>query len=161
MVCSNPDVLVHISLEICFMQTFELLTGRWLFNPQAGQTWTVQDDHLAKMVELTGENFSDKMLAKSWKRNEYFDESGWYTFPHDITLFNSIYFWLISGKLLHIDQLFPVSLKSAMINYGLPEPEATSAAAFIGVCLHLDPEERSSASDLLDHPWLEMAHMSC
>jgi serine/threonine protein kinase len=71
------------------------------------------------------------------------------------------FFLFISGKLPHIDQLFPVSLKSAMINYGLPEPEATSAAAFISVCLHLDPEERSSASDLLDHPWLEMAHMSC
>ncbi|KAJ8590602.1 hypothetical protein M405DRAFT_932698 [Rhizopogon salebrosus TDB-379] len=120
--------------------TFELLTGCWLFNPQAGQTWSVEDDHLAKMAELTGENFSDKILAKSWKRDEYFDES---------------------GKLLRIDQLFPISLKGAMINYGLPEPEATSAAAFISVCLRLDPEERSSASDILDHSWLEMAYMCC
>jgi hypothetical protein len=70
------------------MQTFELLTGRWLFNPQAGQTWSVEDDHLAKMVELTGEIFSDKILAKSRKRDEYFDESGWCTFPRDVALFN-------------------------------------------------------------------------
>jgi serine/threonine-protein kinase SRPK3 len=88
MVCSNPDILVHISLEICVMQTFELLTGRWLFNPQAGQTWSVEDDHLAKMAELTGENFSDNILAKSRKRDEYFDESGRCNFPHDVALFN-------------------------------------------------------------------------
>jgi hypothetical protein len=88
MVCPNPGILVHISLEICFMQTFELLTGRWLFNPQAGQTWSVEDDHLAKMAELTGENFSDKILAKSRKRDDYFNESGWCTFPHDVALFN-------------------------------------------------------------------------
>jgi serine/threonine-protein kinase SRPK3 len=142
------------------MQTFELLTGRWLFNPPAGQTWSVEDDHLAKMAELTGENFSDKLLAKSRKRDEYFDESGWCTLPRDVALFN-YFFLLISGKLLRIDQLFHISLKGAMINYGLPEPEATSAAAFISVCLRLDPEERSSASDVLDHPWLEMAYMCC
>jgi serine/threonine-protein kinase SRPK3 len=58
------------------MQTFELLTGRWLFMPQGGQTWRVEDDHLAKMIELTGENFCDKMLSRSRKRDEYFDESG-------------------------------------------------------------------------------------
>ncbi|KAJ8590256.1 kinase-like protein, partial [Rhizopogon salebrosus TDB-379] len=54
------DVKVDIWSLGCM--TFELLTGRWLFNPQAGQTWSVEDDHLAKMAELTGENFSDKIL---------------------------------------------------------------------------------------------------
>jgi serine/threonine protein kinase len=58
-----------------------------------------------------------------------------------------------------IDQLFPMSLESAMISYGLPEPEVTSTAAFISVCLRLDPEERPSASDISDHPWLEMAYV--
>jgi serine/threonine-protein kinase SRPK3 len=48
-----------------------------------------------------------------------------------------------------------------MINYGLPEPEATSTAAFLSVCLRLDPEERPSASDIPNHPWLEMAYMCC
>jgi serine/threonine-protein kinase SRPK3 len=54
-----------------------------------------------------------------------------------------------------------MTLERAMMNYGLPEAEAASAADFIRACLHLDPEERSSASDLLDHPWLEMADMCC
>ncbi|KAG2040023.1 hypothetical protein BDR03DRAFT_980352 [Suillus americanus] len=56
--------------------TFELLTGSSLFNPHAGQTWSIEDEHLVKTVQMTGESFSEKILAKSRKRNEYFDESG-------------------------------------------------------------------------------------
>jgi len=41
-----------------------------LFHPET------EDDRLAKMMELTGEKFSDKMLAKCRKRDEYFDETG-------------------------------------------------------------------------------------
>lgn len=43
-------------------------------------------------------------------------------------------------------------LESEMIEYGLFEAEAIAAAAFIHACLHFDPEERCSASDLLEHP---------
>lgn len=39
-----------------------------------------------------------------------------------------------------------------MIKYGLFEAEAIAAAAFIHACLHFDPEEQYSASDLLEHP---------
>jgi hypothetical protein len=70
------------------MQTFELLTGRWLFHPEAGETWRVEDDHLAKMAELTGDDFSDKILTKSRKRDEYFDQTGWCIFPFDVSLFD-------------------------------------------------------------------------
>jgi len=57
-------------------QTFELLTGRWLFNPQSGPTWSTEDDHLAKMMELTGQQFSKAVLERSTRRNEYFDVKG-------------------------------------------------------------------------------------
>ncbi|KAJ8582922.1 kinase-like protein [Rhizopogon salebrosus TDB-379] len=116
--------------EVILGATYDVKVDIWALGCMA--KLGVSNDHLAKMAELTGENFSDKILTKSRKRDEYFDEN---------------------GKLLCIDQLFPMSLKSAMINYGLPEPEATSAAAFINVCLRLDPEERPSAGDILDHPW--------
>lgn len=59
-------------------QTFELLTGHWLFNPLQGPTWRIEDDHLAKMMELTGERFSEETLARSQKRDDYFDEGGSY-----------------------------------------------------------------------------------
>jgi serine/threonine-protein kinase SRPK3 len=44
-----------------------------------------------------------------------------------------------------------------MMEYGLPEAEVIPAANFIRACLHLNPEERSPASDLELHPWLETA----
>jgi len=39
--------------------------------------------------------------------------------------------------------------------------EVTDAAEFMRACLHLNPNERFSAADLEDHPWLEQASMSC
>ena len=40
------------------------------------------------MVGLTGENFTDKILAKCRKGNEYFDETGQRTSPRHVSLFN-------------------------------------------------------------------------
>ena len=67
----------------------------------------------------------------------------------------------LSGKLLRVGELFPRSLEQVMVTYGLPEADATPAAAFIRSCLHLNPEERPTAEDLLDHSWLETAYMCC
>jgi hypothetical protein len=67
-------------------QTFELLTGHWLFNPVHGPTWRIEDDHLAKMMELTGEKFSKVTLARSQKRDDYFDEGGSCTVIFTLTL---------------------------------------------------------------------------
>ena len=58
------------------MQTFELLTGFWLFDPKGGQAWRAEDDHLAKMMGVTGVTFSETMLSASRKRDEYFDKDG-------------------------------------------------------------------------------------
>jgi serine/threonine-protein kinase SRPK3 len=66
-----------------------------------------------------------------------------------------------SGRLLRIGELFPRTLEQAMANYRIPEADAAHAAAFIRACLHLNPEERSTALDLLHHPWLETAYMCC
>ncbi len=78
-----------------------------------------------------------------------------------VTDATSVVIALRAGKLLRIDQMFPTSLERAMLNYGLPEAEVTSAARFIRACLHLNPQERSSAKDLVAHPWLENAYMCC
>ncbi|KAJ3903790.1 kinase-like domain-containing protein [Lentinula edodes] len=46
--------------------TFELLVGRCLFYPEGGkelESWSVEDDHLAKMMELTGQQ-RDKDFEK-------------------------------------------------------------------------------------------------
>ena len=50
--------------------------GHWLFNPEAGEDWSMEDDHLAKMMELTGQRFPPSMLERAKRRNEYFDDAG-------------------------------------------------------------------------------------
>lgn len=50
--------------------------GRWLFHPEEGEDWKLEDDHLAKMMELTGQAFPTKMLERAKLRNEYFDDGG-------------------------------------------------------------------------------------
>ncbi|KAG1841293.1 hypothetical protein DFJ58DRAFT_732469 [Suillus subalutaceus] len=158
-----PEVILganyHTKDDICapgrmvsYHVSNALLTGRWLFNPQGGQTWCIED--LAKIAELMGKDSSEKILARSRKRDEYFDESGRCTSPRGVHFISVEHSLLISvsGKLLRIDQLFPMTLESAMMKYGL-----TEAAAFNHACLYF-PDERSSASDLLGHPWLESTY---
>lgn len=53
---------------------YELLTGRWLFNPSGGECWTLEDDHLAKMMELTGDRFTKGFIVDCEMGFEYFDE---------------------------------------------------------------------------------------
>ncbi|CAL1705897.1 unnamed protein product [Somion occarium] len=118
--------------------TFELLTGHWLFNPVDGEPeWTIEDDHLAKMMELTGECFTPETLKYAQRREEFFDDN---------------------GRLLRIDQLIPVSLEAALSNYKLLDPaDVDSAAAFIRSCLCLDPFQRPTARELMLSPWLRDA----
>lgn len=67
------------------MQTFELISGRWLFHPEAGETWTSEDDHLAKILEFTGsKTFPADMRARAKLRDIFFNTDG--TLPLLITL---------------------------------------------------------------------------
>lgn len=52
--------------------------GRWLFEPEdGGDDWGVEDDHLAKMIEMTGnERFPASVLGRSKYRDRYFDDQG-------------------------------------------------------------------------------------
>ncbi|KAJ3749044.1 kinase-like domain-containing protein [Lentinula detonsa] len=120
--------------------TFELLVGRWLFHPEAGEPdWSLEDDHLAKMMELTGQHFPPAMLARAKNRDKYFDKD---------------------GNLLRIPELIPVTLEQAMTNYkipGLTEQDIKLAADFIRACLKFDYKERATATELTAHPFLEDA----
>lgn len=58
------------------LQTYEMLTGKWLFKPEEGPEWTKEEDHLAQMMELTGERFHPEDLARAHLRVKYLDEQG-------------------------------------------------------------------------------------
>ncbi|KIP04126.1 hypothetical protein PHLGIDRAFT_129704, partial [Phlebiopsis gigantea 11061_1 CR5-6] len=59
---------------------FEMLVGRWLFHPvDGGDDWSLEDDHLAKMLEFTGEQFPASMLpggSPTSLASKYFDDQG-------------------------------------------------------------------------------------
>ena len=118
--------------------TFELLTGTWLFNPlDAGAQWSIEENHLAKMQELTGQRFSQEYLSRAGNRDQYFDQS---------------------GNLTRIPELTPVSIEQAISNYniaGLEAEDIMKVSDFIRACLQLDHEQRPSAAKLLEHSFLE------
>ena len=54
-----------------------------------------------------------------------------------------------------------MTLERKMMDYGLSEADATAAGAIIRTCLHLDPDRRPSADELLGHPWIKNGRMRC
>ncbi|PPQ99428.1 hypothetical protein CVT24_005415 [Panaeolus cyanescens] len=120
--------------------TFELLVGRWLFLPEdGGDDWSIEEDHLAKMMELTDQRFSKTVLDRAKNRETYFDSE---------------------GNLIHIPELIPVKIEQAMSNYNIPglsQEDIAESADFIRACLHLDHEKRPTASELLKHSFLKKA----
>ena len=63
------------------LQVFEMLVGRWLFHPvDGGSDWNLEEDHLAKMLEMTGEAFSTEMLRHAEPYGKYLDEKGWFVY---------------------------------------------------------------------------------
>jgi serine/threonine-protein kinase SRPK3 len=54
---------------------YELLTGDLLFHPRQSDSWSKNEDHLAQMQELVGP-FHSHYLARSPKRNRYFEKDG-------------------------------------------------------------------------------------
>jgi serine/threonine-protein kinase SRPK3 len=131
------------------------LTGHWLFEPEGCEEWSREDDHLAKMMEFTGEKFSTSLLERSLFRNVYFDNAG------ESILFK---FWAINikyyeGNLLRIGDLIPASVEDALTNYGLKDIGLISQ--FIRDCLRLDPDERPSTKEVQSHAWLSHAFACC
>ncbi|XP_014259472.1 SRSF protein kinase 2-like isoform X2 [Cimex lectularius] len=112
---------------------FELATGDYLFEPQANQDYTRDEDHLAHIIELLG------------PIPRYIINSGKY----------SDQFFKLSGELLHIDSLKPWCLYEVLTEkYHWSRQEALSFSAFLSPMLAFDPEQRATASSCLNHEWL-------
>lgn len=95
----------YASAYLLITQTFELLTGHLLFSSQGNQTLRAEDDHLAKMMEVTGETFNQELLSASRERNKYFNEEGQYL-RHCFFLFNAVAYSRAQANLF----VLPVSL---------------------------------------------------
>lgn len=115
--------------------SFELITSDYLFDPQSGTSYSKDDDHMAQIIELMG-NFPKK-LALSGKYSQ--------------ELFNR------KGELRHIQKLRMWPLQDVLHEkYLMPRAEADLLADFLTKMLALDPLQRSSAQDIVQHPWLAL-----
>lgn len=112
---------------------FELLTGDYLFDPQAGARYNKDDDHIAQVIELLG------------------------PFPRSIALsgkFSSEIFTR-KGDLKHIHKLRFWPLRSVLQDkYLIPEAEAIQLETFLQPMLNLTPDKRATAAEMLRHEWL-------
>jgi len=119
--------------------TFQLLTGKPLFNPKNDPRgrFSADDEHLLHMMQLTGQTFQAGMLNASAKAGEFFESN---------------------GNLSRITGALPQDhLIKTVQAYNKTEScsELHSSVTFIKRCLQLNPADRASSAELLADPWLK------
>uniref|UniRef100_A0A8C1D3C2 non-specific serine/threonine protein kinase n=1 Tax=Cyprinus carpio carpio TaxID=630221 RepID=A0A8C1D3C2_CYPCA len=112
---------------------FELATGDYLFEPHSGEDYSRDEDHIALIMELLGKIPHKIMPAGKYSR-EFFSKK---------------------GELRHITKLKPWSLFDVLVEkYGWSAEDAGHFTHFLLPMLEMVPEKRASASECLNHPWL-------
>ncbi|KAM3877944.1 SRSF protein kinase 3-like [Diretmus argenteus] len=112
---------------------FELATGEYLFDPQSGDTFSREEDHIAHIIELLGP--LPTQFALSGRNSKQF-------FNH-------------KGQLRHISKLKPWSLCEILLDkYNWPQEEAVQFSSFLATMLELLPQKRATAAQCLKHPWI-------
>lgn len=79
--CGKQSFLFYPKFPLTRLrQLFELLTGEYLFDPQAqGGLFTKDDDHMAQIIELLGDFPLECKMGGKYSR-DLFDQSGEYLF---------------------------------------------------------------------------------
>ncbi|MFS7955149.1 putative protein kinase CMGC-SRPK family [Helianthus anomalus] len=112
---------------------FELATGEMMFAPKPGPGFSEDEDHLALMMELLGK-MPRKIAIGGGRSKDYFDRH---------------------GDLKRIRRLKHSSLSRLLIDkFKFPETDAREFAEFLTPILDFDPENRPTAQQCLQHPWL-------
>ncbi|XP_051545309.1 SRSF protein kinase 3-like isoform X1 [Myxocyprinus asiaticus] len=112
---------------------FELATGDYLFEPHSGEDYSRDEDHIALIMELLGK-IPRKIITAGKYSREFFSKT---------------------GELRHITKLKPWSLFDVLVEkYGWVAEDAGHFTHFLLPMLEMVPEKRASASECLNHPWL-------
>jgi len=111
---------------------FELATGDTLFQPNGAEESTRDADHLCQMIEFVGEiPVEVYQHGKQWA--EFFNQTG----------------------RLRIGSPHPSCLEERIKSKNRLSPDdAKQLADFLQPMLHLDPSQRSTARQSLQHKWL-------
>ncbi|KAI8808417.1 kinase-like domain-containing protein [Cladochytrium replicatum] len=100
---------------------FELLTGDYMFDPQQGQRYTKDDDHIAQIIELLGP-FPKSLALKGKYSNEIFNSRG------ELRHIHKLRYWRLADVLNE--------------KYHFPKEDAEDIAAFIMPMIEISPEKR-------------------
>uniref|UniRef100_A0A673JCQ2 non-specific serine/threonine protein kinase n=1 Tax=Sinocyclocheilus rhinocerous TaxID=307959 RepID=A0A673JCQ2_9TELE len=112
---------------------FELVTGDYLFEPHSGEDYTRDEDHIAHVIELLGPIPPHFALSGRYSR-EYFNRR---------------------GELRHISNLKPWGLFEVLLEkYEWPLDQAAQFSDFLLTMLEFIPENRATAAECLQHPWI-------
>ncbi|XP_050228639.1 uncharacterized protein LOC126677868 [Mercurialis annua] len=114
---------------------FELATGDMMFTPKEGQGFSEDEDHLALMMELLGK-MPRKIAIGGANSKDFFDRYG------DLKRIRRLKFWPLDRLLVD--------------KYKFPENDAKEFAEFLSPILDFTPEQRPSAQQCLQHPWLNL-----
>uniref|UniRef100_H3CJV0 non-specific serine/threonine protein kinase n=1 Tax=Tetraodon nigroviridis TaxID=99883 RepID=H3CJV0_TETNG len=115
---------------------FELATGDYLFEPHSGEDYSRDEvDHIAHIIELLGCIPRHFALSGKYSR-EFFNRR---------------------GELRHITKLKPWSLFDVLVEkYGWSHEDAGHFTHFLLPMLEMVPEKRATASECLNHPWINL-----
>ena len=137
----SPEVLLGINYNetadiwslACIV--FELATGDYLFSPRKGETYSKNDDHIAKFIRMLGKMPKNFALSGD----------------------NSYKYFNRKGEMRRVHNIPNIPLKTVlMMKYHFKEKEAEALSNFLMPMLEYLPEKRASARELLNHPWLKM-----
>lgn len=112
---------------------FELITGDYLFDPQPGEDYCKDEDHIALMMELLGP-LPAHLCHKRGSKQKMFNER---------------------GSLLHISELNFWSLRDVFREkYKIPVQDSDAMTNFLLPMLYFDPTRRASAKEQLNHSFV-------
>ncbi|XP_056241214.1 SRSF protein kinase 3 [Seriola aureovittata] len=112
---------------------FELVTGDSLFEPKARESISLEEDHIAQIMELLGKIPPAVALSGKYSA-EYFSRRG------DLRRVNPLRLWSLYDVLVE--------------KYHFLLEEASGFSDFLLHMLDYHPERRATAAACLRHPWL-------
>ncbi|XP_026187235.1 SRSF protein kinase 3 [Mastacembelus armatus] len=115
---------------------FELVTGDSLFQPKARESISLEEDHIAQIIELLGKIPSGVALSGKYS-SEYFSRRG------DLRHVGPLRFWSLYDILVE--------------KYHFMLEEALGFSDFLLHMLDYHPDRRATAAQCLHHPWLTLS----
>lgn len=112
---------------------FELVTGDYLFDPKPSEEYPRDEDHLALCIELLG-RMPKEMVDRGRCAKTYFNSQG------ELRHIKSLRYWGLDDV--------------CQQKYHMSYLEAKNLASFLLPMLRLNPADRASARQMLQHPWL-------